>query len=463
MKTLRIAVIAALLSACDFDVPDLNHPALETLQNSPTPSAAEAVATGLLIGARKGATERVGYVAEWGILGREALVLTSSDPRFVSELLQGSLSAGSNNFGGNFWVIPYSNIRGANLLLAALDNPVLVGLTDAQKQALRGFAKTIQALDYLQIVDSHDSSAASCAEIAPNACGVALDVNQPIGTPSTIVTDKDVIYTFIEKLLDDGKTSLLAGGTAFPFPLGPGFAGLGAGFAGFDKPSTFLTVNRALRARVAVYHGKFTDAITALGESFLDKGQPLTLGAYHFFGSGSGDLPNDLNTPDILVHPSVIADADPNDGRIFGAGSKVKKLDTPVALSGHSSQYVFTLYPASTSMISIIRNEELILLRAEANIGLGNLGNGGGASGTPGARSDINFIRQAAGLNSAPNFPDAAAALDELLIQKRYSLLFEGGHRWIDLRRYGKLGTLPLDTSADVVHGAFPIPFTEGL
>jgi hypothetical protein len=444
MKTLRIAVLAALFSACDFDVPDLNHPALESLQTNPTPSAVEAVATGLLIGARKGVTERVGLVAEWGILGREALVLTPSDPRFVSELLQGSLSPGSNNFGGNFWVIPYSNIRGANLLLNALDNPVLVGLTDAQKQALRGFAKTIQALDYLQVINSHDVN------------GAALDVNQPIGTPSTIVTDKDAIYTFIEKLLDDGKTSLAAGGTAFPFPLG-------AGFAGFDTPATFLKFNRALRARVAVYHGKFTDAIAALGESFLDKGQPLTNGVFHFFGSGSGDLPNDLNTPDILVHPSVINDADPNDDRIFGANAKVKKLAVPVALSGHSSQYVFTLYPSSTSMIPIIRNEELILLRAEANIGLGNIGNGGGASGTPGARSDINFIRQAAGLNNAPNFPDAATALDELLNQKRYSLLFESGHRWIDLRRYGKLDAshVAIDTSTDVIHAAYPIPSTE--
>src|SRR5207245_9573148 len=87
------------------------------------------LATGLLIGARKGVTERVGLVVEWGILGREALVLTPSDPRFVNELLQTSLDPGSNNFGGNFWVIPYSNIRGANLLLNARANPYFVGFT----------------------------------------------------------------------------------------------------------------------------------------------------------------------------------------------------------------------------------------------------------------------------------------------------------------------------------------------
>src|SRR2546422_2504108 len=110
MKTLRMAMLATLLlTACDFDVGDLNRPGLDTLQK-PTVASVQALATGLLIGARKGVTERVGLVVEWGILGREALVLTPSDPRFVNELLQGSLDPGSNNFGGNFWVIPYSNI-----------------------------------------------------------------------------------------------------------------------------------------------------------------------------------------------------------------------------------------------------------------------------------------------------------------------------------------------------------------
>src|SRR5436305_2992349 len=178
MKTLRMGMLATLLlTACDFDVGDLNRPGLDTLQK-PTTSSVQALATGLLIGARKGVTDRVGLVVEWGILGREALVLTPSDPRFVNELLQGSLDPGSNNFGGNFWVIPYANIRGGNLLLHALDNPALSGFSAEQKEATRGFAKTIQALDYLQVVDAHDTN------------GVVLDVDHPVGSaPGPIVTD----------------------------------------------------------------------------------------------------------------------------------------------------------------------------------------------------------------------------------------------------------------------------------
>lgn len=57
------------------------------------------------------------------------------------------------------------------------------------------------------------------------------------------------------------------------------------------------------------------------------------------------------------------------------------------------------------------------------------------------------------------------AALDALLYEKRYSLLYEGGHRWIDLRHYGRLGSLPIDrpanTPPDVVFSTLPIPTAE--
>ena len=50
--------------------------------------------------------------------------------------------------------------------------------------------------------------------------------------------------------------------------------------------------------------------------------------------------------------------------------------------------------------------------------------------------------------------------IDELLRQRRYSLLFEG-HYWIDMRRYDRLDQLPKDRANDVVHALFPIPTAE--
>ncbi|MDP4247858.1 MAG: RagB/SusD family nutrient uptake outer membrane protein, partial [Bacteroidota bacterium] len=48
----------------------------------------------------------------------------------------------------------------------------------------------------------------------------------------------------------------------------------------------------------------------------------------------------------------------------------------------------------------------------------------------------------------------------ELLYERRYSLYYEG-HRWIDMRRYGLLGQLPIDRPGDDVWSEFPLPVSE--
>src|SRR5207302_6719893 len=119
MTTQRLALALSLaLPACTFDVGDLNRPGLDQILKNPTPAAVSALATGLIAGSRADIANRIGYVSELGILGRESLVLSGSDDRFVTELLNGvSLDPGTPNFGGNFWVAEYANIRNANLLI----------------------------------------------------------------------------------------------------------------------------------------------------------------------------------------------------------------------------------------------------------------------------------------------------------------------------------------------------------
>ncbi|NIR50799.1 RagB/SusD family nutrient uptake outer membrane protein [candidate division KSB1 bacterium] len=94
------------------------------------------------------------------------------------------------------------------------------------------------------------------------------------------------------------------------------------------------------------------------------------------------------------------------------------------------------------------------MLRAEANVGLGNFG---------AAEADMNIVRQAAGLDPYPaGSTDASNALDRVLFEKRYSLFGEG-HRWFDMRRYGRLDQLPIDRPArgDRVIPQMPRPETE--
>jgi len=56
-----------------------------------------------------------------------------------------------------------------------------------------------------------------------------------------------------------------------------------------------------------------------------------------------------------------------------------------------------------------------------------------------------------------------SALLDELLYNKRYSLLWEGGHSWIDYRHYGRLATLPRMVTGGVFFTKMPFPTNECL
>ncbi len=96
----------------------------------------------------------------------------------------------------------------------------------------------------------------------------------------------------------------------------------------------------------------------------------------------------------------------------------------------------------------------LILLRAEARYCTGD---------AAGALADVNLIRQrSGGLAARGPFVDANDFITELLLQRRYSLLWEG-HRWVDVRRFGRIGTLPLDAPTHFRQIEQPVPQAECL
>jgi len=435
-------VVAVLLfaGACkDLVVPDFNNPGLDDLTNNPTPTKIAQASQGLLVGTRVGIGEQNGYVSLLGIVGRESYNFDPADPRFITEMLIGPLDGGSPAFGGNLFAAPYRNIRNANILLGAVDK--VIGMSASQKSAVQGFAKTIQALDYLNVINTRDD------------LGAPLDVNiGPTDAPAPIVA-KATVFAQISTLLDDGLTALGAGGTAFPFALSPGFSS-------FATPADFVKFNRALKARVEAYRGNYAAVLTALNGSFLDASAPLTLGAYHSYSTGSGDTPNALFDPAgraILGHPSIVTDAETKpdgtlDARVL---SKVAHLSAPRTVQGITTDLVFIVYGSNTSPIAIIRNEELILLRAEARYFTNDF---------TGALADINRIRTTSG-GLAPRGPflNQSDFVTELLKQRRYSLLFEGGHRWIDARRFVLLTTLPKALPTHTVPSRFPFPEAECL
>jgi hypothetical protein len=437
-----VAVLGALAFAgChSLDVVDLNNPGLESLEQTPTAVGVNTAATGLLVGLRTGVAEPNGWVALLGAMGREGFNLnTNSDPRYVKEMLVGPLDPG--DFGSSFWAVAYANIRNSVILLHAVDG--VAGLSAPEKDGIRGFAKTIQALELLNVILTRDAN------------GAVIDVDRsPTGAPGVIATKADV-YTRINALLDEGRTNLQAAGPAFSFQLG-------SGFSGFDTPASFIKVNRAIRARAAIYNNDFAGALSALGGSFLDTGAPLSTGVYHIFSTGSGDATNNIlqGAPVIRANPSLITGAQLRVGGQpdLRVTTKIVTGDPGTGTSGtatFTSDKHFTIYPANSSPVAIIRNEELILLRAEANLGLNNI---------PQALVDLNFIRtNSGGLPPYAGAVTAAAVLNELLYNKRYSLLWEGGFSWLDYRHYNKLTTLDRLVTGGTFFTKMPFPTNECL
>lgn len=434
-RWIAVAFGALLVSACDLTVPDFNNPSLEELRDNPTRTGVLTATTGLLIGARQNIADQNDYVSTLGVVGRESFVLDPADPRYITELLQGPLDPGSPAFGGNLFFSRYQNIRNANILLNALDNSRLTGVSNAEKEAIRGFAKTIQALDYLLVINTRGER------------GAPIRVNQDINADPAPIESQEAVFSYINQLLDEARGHLQAGGSSFPFPLG-------AGFQGFNSPVSFLEFNRALRARVAAYRKNYAEALTALNASFLNRDAPLSRGVYFQYGTGSGDLGNDLNGPFIYTQPGIVTNAQlqpsgARDQRVLNKTTAVPER----TLLNVTSGFKFTLYPTATAPVPIVRNEELILLRAEARWFTGD---------RAGALADLNFVRvNAGGLAPIPSLASDAAFIDALLYERTYSLLFEGGHRWIDHRRFDRLDRLPPIVQGGTVPRAFPIPATE--
>lgn len=436
MTRYRVAALATLLGmGCTSPTnPDLNNPTLQAATGAPTPATVKALAQGLMFGTR---TEMPNFIFMDGTLGREGYCLCNNEPRFISELLIGPIDPGS--IGGDIflWRNPYKNIRSANLLLHAV--AAVPGFTDAQRSGTAGFAETIQANDFLQVLNARDSA------------GIPMDVDRDPSAPPAPIKLAPQALDSIAKLLDDADAKLKAGGDAFPFQLT-------TGFTGFDTPPTFRQVNRALRARVAIYQMDFSTALTALAGSFLSTTAPLTLGAYHVYSTNPGDALNPLYDPSAtqyFAHPSFVTDAQTrSDGSPdLRVAAKVKVV-TPHTLEGVTSDLSIIVYDSPTAPIPIIRNAELILLRAEANIGLGN---------RAAAIADINIVRVQDGGLAPLDASFTGDLLDELLYEKRYSLFWEDGHRLIDWRRYGKLLQLPRDLPTHKIISHFPIPQAECL
>ncbi|HEY7877961.1 MAG TPA: RagB/SusD family nutrient uptake outer membrane protein [Gemmatimonadaceae bacterium] len=452
-----LALSAALsLGACGgFDITNTNQPTQTGLENNATRSKLSAAATGIFAGARSDIT---GFIWQVGSMGREGINLSGNNQPDYQEPYFGPLS--STQFGGSEWAGRYANIRSINVYLDAA--PKATDLTPEELAASLGFGKTMEALAFMYVIETRAN------------LGAPVDVDRPVTAPPPPFVSEDSVYGFIIGLLDDAQTSLqTASGTSFPFPVPPGFSG-------FDQPSTFLLFNRALRAKAEVLRATagcgqtcFAAALATLPSTFIDMtASALGTGPRFDFSTASGDQSNELAEPldgtTFFADTFVIVHAQRQSGgaldaRLLAKTARATRVPTwsipAVPLPG-ALKYVnyFTGgQPDPNAPVPIIRDEELILLRAEAELGTADPG---------GALTDINFIRTQSGKLPAIsagtwNGMSDGDRLAELLYERWYSLMWEQGTRWIDARRYNLLSTIEPGVPNGQVPQRMPVPQDE--
>ncbi len=441
------------LSACgDFDVLNTNAPTVDQLSGR---LALGRAAIGIISQAN---TDVGGQIQQWGIYGRELWNLQGSDPRETGEEIRGPQEPGGR--AGGQWLGKYVAIRTINAYLAAVEEAI--ELSDAEKSAARGLAKTFAGYHFYKLA------------VRSGPLGLPIDVDRPIDAEPAPFVSQQAAFEHAVALLNQGYTDLQAGGAAFPFAMAPGYTG-------FTSPSTFATFNRGLAAKVQVDRALlagcgqqcFQAALTALGQSFITTaGLPgaLTTGVYFAYDAASGEpinpISENLTAFRYYIHPSLealVQDQTGGEPDVRWTG-KVRRIDSERTFNGLTSDLKPILYNTNTPTSSVanlgadiplLKNEELLLIRAEANLGIGN---------KQAALDDINLVRVHAGGLAPSTLTDAspdADVLTELLYNRLFSLLAEQGTRWLDARKYGRLGSLPIDRAGDVVHPYMLIPAGE--
>lgn len=445
-RLLALAAAALVAAACKepTDIPDLNNVSDGTIATL-NRSSVQLLVTGLLNQDRTNLDAR--YLIFSETMARDMYRIDAAENRFITELIGTNADPGGF-VGGGVWTQFFTGIRAANTILDKLSTAN--DLSAAEQSATRGLVQTIKAVQFYRVLELRDT------------LGAPIDVDRPIGSDPAPFRCEPAVRAYISALLDSAYTNLLAGGSAFPFALPAGYSSNGA----FNTPTAFANFfNRGWKGKNEVYRGlagnsgSFATAITELTTAIAAGGganaASLAKGVYFTYSTAPGETANPL--PDAAIHLNMaVCDS------IQSGDARSSKIVTGVAAASGSG--VTTTCNASVSVpssetltrpIPELRVAELVLLRAQAEIGANQLA---------AATADVNLVRvNEGGLTALGTFGTARAAIDAVLYEKRYSLLFDSAQRLVDLRSYGRLNAtfLKKETAQDIFQSSLPIPVSE--
>lgn len=450
-STIAVAIAVAATAACKDNavVNPIDAPAADAL-GAINRATLQLLATGVL-GQDRANANVFAYVIEPEIWARDAYRIDASEPRFIQETLGGNPDPGSFS-GSGAWNGYYTAERAANTIILGLANPPAGEFTPEEVNASKGFFRTMKALEEWRVIEMHDTVGAT----------IQTDDQKAV----TDIRCKTAVLSYIAALLDSANTDFAAAGgsTVLPFTLPSGFRNFGRNYS---TVSNLILFNRGLKGKVDYYRAMdrtnpnpalfataITELTTALGAGpGAVPASHFSWGPYYtFVAGGSENTPNTLSDSKVRLNPGVRDSVQAGDTR-------ASKIVSAATLSGFglSSNVTYSGSVASTTNqnapLGILRDEELVLLRAQAEIETGDFAD---------AILDVNSVRTNYGL-PATAFATVADGRTAVLYEKRYSLLFEGPQRMDDLREYKLLNATfhKPETTTDPYNAALPIPRGE--
>lgn len=448
-----IAALAGALALCGACRDSLNAPSQDNIVAG-TAQPLQNLVTGIIAGDRSSAMA-FSYLLYPETEARNSVRLDPNEPRFMSELIAVKIDP-TDFIGGSGWTAYYAEIRAANQLIVS---PTVTALSAGDQAATLGFIQTIKALQYIRLVQLHDSLGAVIQ--GPNAA-----VTDPFKT-------KAAVLAYVSALLDSANTSLTAAGVSasVPFTVPGGFTSNGD----YSKTANLALFNRGLKGMVELYRGLdhqtpcaacFATAITALNTALsavpaVPAASDLAGGPYYQFNpSAPESFSNPLVDNHIYLTDNFVNSIQSGDTR----ASKIAKASSASA-SVSGLQLTFrdpVTDPGNlsnvTRLIPIVRNAVFFLTRAQAEVATGNFA---------GATADVNAVTVGEGGN-APYalFTTAAQAQAAILYEYRYSFIYEGPYHLVALRQYSIINLAYVtqpgmpSISSDLAHASDPLQTT---
>jgi hypothetical protein len=457
-----IAALAGALALCGACKDSLNAPSQDAIVAG-SPQSLQNLVTGVIAGDR-GSAMAFSYLLYPETEARNSVRLDPNEPRYMSELIAVRIDP-TDFIGGSAWTGYYAEIRAANQLITS---PALTALSAGDQAAALGFVQTIKALQYIRLVQLHDSLGAVIQ--GPNPA-----VTDPFRT-------KAAVLTYVSALLDSANASLTGAGVSasVPFTVPGGF--ISASTGDYSKTANLALFNRGLKGMVEVYRGLdhqtpcatcFATAVTALTTALsavpaVPSASDLAGGPYYQFNPNAPEsASNPLVDNHLYLTNNFVNSILPGDARASKIALSASKsaniaglqltFRDPVTDPGNLSNI--------TRLIPIVRNAAFFLLRAQAEAATGLFA---------AATADVNAVTVGEGGN-APYalFTTAAQAQAAILYEYRYSFIYEGPYYLVAARQYSIINlayvnlpgmpsiTADLNHATDPLQTTLVIPATE--